>query len=135
MKTTLIIILVVAFGVIGWVVLRNRSSSMDSANQPAQTNQPANNDFGSSQTITYNDVGFSPQLLTSKVGEKVTVENKSTGALQFSSDPYPTRTDNPQLNLSSVEAGGSITFTPTTIGNFGFHDQNKPDHTGRIVIQ
>ena len=143
MKIALIIIVLVVLGIAGWAVFGNMNEDTKSTTQPTTTNQqqteqtqqPANNDFGSSQTITYNDVGFSPEMLTSKVGEKVTVENKSTGTLMFRSDPHPTHTDNPELNLSPVEPGGSITFTPTVIGNFGFHDHSKPDHKGRIVVQ
>lgn len=144
MKIALVVILVAVLGLVGWVVFGNSNGDTKSTSQPntttnqqqtEQTQQPANNDFGSSQTITYNDVGFSPEMLTSKVGEKVTVENKSTGTLKFSSAPHPIHTDNPELNLNAVEPGGSVIFTPTLKGNFGFHNHNKPQHTGRIVIQ
>lgn len=100
------------------------------------TTQPTDDtDKGSVQTITYINGGFSPEKLTSKSGENVVIENKSSGAIQFNSEPHPQHTENSELNVGSVAPGEKKTFVLTTLGTFGFHNHLNPSATGEIVVQ
>jgi len=88
-----------------------------------------------STTITYNGSGFSPSTLTVKSGTIVTVKNNSSSALQFNSDPHPSHTDNPELNIGSVSEGGSRTFTATAKGTWGYHNHLDSSQTGTIKVE
>jgi Cupredoxin-like domain len=100
------------------------------------TTQPADDtDKGSVQTITYINGGFSPEKLTSKSGENVVIENKSSETIQFNSDEHPQHSNNPELNVGTVAPGEKKTFVLTSLGTFGFHNHLKPDATGEIVVQ
>lgn len=143
MKVLLIVVL--AMFVIGGGVFALSRNKIDQNTTDVQsettsspsppTNQTEGNDFGSVQTITYNDTGFSPERLTSKIGEKVQIDNKSSQPLQFSSDPHPDHTDSPELNAETVGPDQSTTFTPTKVGTFGFHNHLEQSKKGTIVIQ
>lgn len=140
MVKKVLLVLVVAIVIAGGWLLFKPDKAADTENTsttPQQTNSTTqtDNDFGSSQTITYDDNGFSPQMLTTKAGEKVTIKNESNQPLQFSSADHPTHLKNDELNLDTIAAGESQTFTPTTKGTFGFHNHLDDDHTGTIVIQ
>ena len=84
--------------------------------------------------ITFTDEGFSPAMLTVKKGTVVTVENKSTNSVQFSSDDHPAHTDNTEMNMSVLAPGESGTFTAETVGTHGFHDHIDDSKTGTLVV-
>lgn len=88
--------------------------------------------FGS--TIVYRDSGFSPQVLRTLSGTLITVENESSRNLEFSSDPHPSHTGNPELNADAVEPGEEITFTVTRGGTWGYHDHLNPSYRGHIIV-
>ena len=86
-------------------------------------------------TINYTNNGFSPSLTTVKSGDVVAVTNSSSSDLQMQSDPHPTHTDDTDLNVGLVSAGGTKNFTATKIGTFGFHNHLNPSDTAKIVIE
>ncbi len=92
-------------------------------------------DFGSVQTVTYNDVGFSPEKLTSKSGEKMIIENKSSKTIQVQSDPHPAHDENDELNIGAIAPGESKSVILTTKGTFGFHNHVSPDNKASVVVQ
>lgn len=99
------------------------STSNDQATAPQTT------------TITYTNSGFSPATYTVKTGDTVTVENKSSHDLQFSSDNHPTHTAEPELNMNVLRPGESGTFTVTKAGTWGFHNHLDAQHTGELVVK
>jgi plastocyanin len=141
-------IAVIVILVIGGLALANK----DKNNKPetgantaptSQSAQPANNssnnqagnDQSQSSTITYSNNGFSPSTLSVKVGTVITIKNTSSNPLQFSSDPHPQHTDDPELNMGALSSGQSQTLTVTKTGTHGYHNHLNPGDTGTLVVQ
>jgi len=85
-----------------------------------------------SNTITYNESGFSPNSLTVKVGTTVTFTNQGTGSMWVASNPHPTHTDLPEFDEKSSAANYSFTFTKA--GTWGFHNHKNPGQGGTIIV-
>lgn len=85
-------------------------------------------------TITYTDAGFAPTTYAIKSGGTVTVENKSSRDLEFSSDRHPVHTAQPELNMDTLKPGEAGTFTVTKIGTWGFHDHLNASATGTLRV-
>lgn len=150
MNKVIVIVLVVLLLGIGVLFATNNSrktpetvpapTSSDSTVPPTQSgNEPTPAETGPDEsvaaTIVYTDDGFVPSSVTVKSGDKISVQNKSSRSLQFSSAPHPSHTENRELNQNTLPAGGSQTFTVTTKGRFGFHDHLNPSNTGTLVVE
>lgn len=141
----LIIAAIVATGLIGAGVLIFSNDSAEAptpqtqtASQPANTtnNEQASQDEAKSEfKITYSDSGFEPQSLTVPLGSVINVQNDSSSALQFSSDPHPAHTDNPELNAVNLEPGGSTTVTVNTNGTWGIHNHLNHSHAATLTVE
>jgi plastocyanin len=113
----------------------NQSTTSDTAKtQNPQSTIPSTTPVAAG-TITYNGSSFSPSTLTIKTGDTVKITNASSSPLTFNSDPHPTHTDEPELNVGAVETGQSKTFTVTKTGSWGYHNHNDPSQRGTIVVQ
>ncbi len=134
-----------ALGIILFLANQNMNNNDTSMDQTQTTDtarndandQPADNDTNqdiAATTITFTDDGFSPNSYTVKKGTVVTVKNNSSESMQFSSDDHPQHQENSELNLSVIQAGQSGTFTPTTVGTWGFHDHLNERRTGTLVV-
>ena len=86
-------------------------------------------------TITYSNDGFSPGEITVEANQTIKVINQSSSTLDFSSDPHPTHTNNPELNVGDIVPGESATFTISKAGNWGFHNHYAPSHHGMAVVK
>ncbi len=105
-----------------------------SPSSPSQITSPSTSPTGSN-AITFDGSQFSPATLTVKSGSKVTITNTSSNELQMDSNPHPVHTDDTDLNVGSVLAGLSKTFTVTKTGSFGYHDHLDPSIQGQITIE
>lgn len=121
---------------------KNNNTTQQTATTPAASEQSTDNsgqgnaeDKNTAATITYTDSGFSPATLTVKADTKVTVKNDSSGDLQFSSDPHPVHTDDPELNESVIGPGQTTTFTVKETGTHGYHNHLKDADTGTLIVQ
>ena len=111
------------------------STITNAANQSATgSNEPASN-TAVAATITFNGNGFSPAVTIVKAGDTIKIVNSSSTPMQLDSDPHPTHTDEPELNVGEVDAGKSATFVLTKVGSWGYHDHLNPSLTGRINVQ
>lgn len=79
--------------------------------------------------------GFSPSVLTVKAGTKVTWSNLSENTATVNSDPHPTHTNYPSLNLGSFPKGGTLSFIFNKTGTYGYHDHLSPGQTGTVIVQ
>ncbi len=104
--------------------------------QPRQTtqNDTSSHEASDTVTITYTDSGFSPDSYMVKAGGTVTVINKSSRDLEFSSDNHPTHTDETELNMDTLSPGKSGTFTVTKVGTWGFHNHLTPQDIGSLMV-
>lgn len=101
---------------------------------------PVATDSGTSMTksetiVTITDAGFVPATVTVKAGTKVTWQNKSTMTVSINSDPHPTHTLYPKLNLGTVAPGGSVSLVFDTPGTYTYHDHLQPSIVGKVVVQ
>jgi plastocyanin len=104
------------------------------------TISPVANPTGSPQAnasvlIVFTGNGFSPAQTTINAGQSLRFTNRSSVQVQVDSDPYPTQTDDPELNVGLIEAGQSKTVTVTNKGSFGFHNHLNPSMKARITIE
>lgn len=143
----LIVVLAVVAGGITWAAIgsdtsKNSDEEHDHTTHshthgPETLNQTAeqNSDTPVAATVTYTSSGFEPNNITVKSGDKIKIANSSHGQLEFSSDPHPTHTDNPELNAGDTADGKSTTITVTKVGKWGFHNHyNQSDH-GFVTVE
>jgi len=91
-------------------------------------------------TVTVTASGVSPKSVTVPVGSSVNFVNNDSKAHDMSSDPHPTHTDCPAINLVNNLGAGQTRATAalTTARTCGFHDHNDPSNAslqGTIIIQ
>jgi plastocyanin len=141
MKNIIIIlsaILIIAGG--AYVLLKDEDRKTDTpiTQSTSQNNARESQDTGTasdSMTISFDGDSFSPETLSVKVGDTVTVKNDSSRTIQFDSDPHPAHTDNTDLNVDTIRAGQSKSFATTRTGTFGYHDHLNPNATGAIIVK
>lgn len=140
-KAIIIIVIVLVLGGGVALLLGSRDDTTEdnnTNNAPSTTETTQNTEEQTSEgttVITYSDSGFIPGTLTVKAGTTLTVTNNSSGVLQFSSDSHPTHTDNPELNLKSLEPGESLMFTPTVKGTHGVHNHLDEAKTMTLIVE
>ena len=105
------------------------------AGAPSNPTTSNTNTKNAAATITYSSSGFSPSTTTVKSGDVVAIKNTSSDELQLDSDPHPVHTDDTELNVGTVNAGQTVTFTVTTKGTHGFHNHLNPGNTGTLIVQ
>ena len=69
------------------------------------------------------------------MGESVNFKNDSTGNVQVQSDPHPTHTLFPELNIGVIVPGESKSVTFTTTGTKTYHNHLNPSQKGEIVVE
>lgn len=99
------------------------------------TSQASTTAQQSQNTVTLTANGFSPATLTIKAGQKVTWINKSGEEATVNSDPHPTHTAYPPLNLGSFPDGGTLSLTFDKAGKYGYHNHLNPSARGTIVVE
>ena len=86
--------------------------------------------------IRYTASGFQPNLITVKVGTKVTFRNESGDPMWPASAVHPTHQLLPEFNAkSSIATGGAYSFTFQKIGTWPFHNHLKPNFTGKVTVE
>jgi plastocyanin len=139
----IVIAVIVILGILGLVLMNGSDDTTTPTTTTPTTTNDTNTDTSSgtgtttssAATISYTDNGFNPDSLTVKSGTVVTVKNDSSQDLQFSSDPHPVHTENPELNEEVISSGQRSTFTVTKTGTFGYHNHLDENDTGTLVVQ
>ncbi len=85
--------------------------------------------------ITVNKNGFAPQTIKIKAGTKVTFVNQSGDTISVNSDPHPTHTLFPFLNIGIINDGASASITFDKAGTFTYHNHLNPSQTGTVVVE
>jgi len=153
-KTSKIIVLTVlllaAIGAAVYVVVFDKKetpSTNNTTNTPAEANGTTTTEQQKTEgtttpkteqevaTLTYANEGFSPDEITVSANETIRVVNQSSTVLDFSSDPHPTHTNNPELNVGDIAPGESATFTISKSGTWGFHNHYAPNHHGNVIVK
>lgn len=94
---------------------------------------------GEAATIEILAGGTTPKTVTVPVGSRVNFSNRSGDNIEISSDPHPTHTDCPPLNIGGLRAGqtGQTGAFPSA-RTCRYHDHGRPEDDrwqGAIVIQ
>jgi len=111
------------------------STTTDATKTQTQKSTTTPNAAAAADTITYDGSSFSPSSLTVKVGDAIEITNQSSASLAFNSDQHPTHTDEPELNVGTIDAGQTKTFNVTKAGSWGYHNHLNPSQKGMIVAQ
>lgn len=110
----------------------NQASAPNSQTIPEATKSETG---ASKPEIIYNNDGFSPNSLTVKLNEQVTITNNSSKTLQFDSDPHPQHTDNPELNVEIVQPNESKSFSVSKTGDFGIHNHLNSSERMTLTVK
>ncbi len=157
MTKILIIFVILAVVIIGWVFLRNKENVVmetptpvvlpDLSIYPESTVIPTL--VVSKNIITYTDSGYTPNTITIKKGETVTWKNESSVSMWIASAVHPTHKVYPSTDAAAcgtqtllpmfdacagVVAGQSWSFQFNYVGTWGFHNHARSSHTGKIVV-
>ena len=101
-------------------------------------NKPANPKISKTtqiETIVIENNRFIPTALKIPLGATVVFENKDTSYHQVASDPHPTHTAYPQLNLPILAPGETSEVIFTKQGTFGLHDHLLPTLKAQVVVE
>lgn len=134
------------YGLLYYFVFANKSGYQANQNPSPTTTQEVISPTTSSATpsstttheqnaVTLTQDGFSPATLTVKVGQTVTWTNSSGSTATVNSDPHPTHTAYPPLNLGSFANGASLSLSFPKAGTYGYHNHFNPGEKGTIVVQ
>lgn len=128
-----VLIGVVVYGLIYYFVLAKKGNVY---NQPKSSSQVAPSAAVVQQnTVTLAQDGYSPATITVKAGDRVIWVNKSGAAATVNSDPHPTHTNYPPLNLGTFPDGGSVSLTFDKPGTYGYHNHLNPGQKGTVIVQ
>ncbi|MBI5127340.1 cupredoxin domain-containing protein [Candidatus Roizmanbacteria bacterium] len=86
-------------------------------------------------SVTLTADGYIPAVLTIKAGTTVTWTNNSGKNATVSSDPHPTHTNYPPLNLGPFQDGKTHSLKFDTPGTYGYHNHLDASQTGTIVVE
>ncbi|OGC97971.1 hypothetical protein A2701_02880 [Candidatus Amesbacteria bacterium RIFCSPHIGHO2_01_FULL_47_34] len=84
--------------------------------------------------ISYDGNAFTPATLTINLNDTVVFTNNGSTILELASNPHPTHTDCPVLNVGMIGAGNSAEATFATSGECGFHNHLLSTQAGSITI-
>lgn len=90
-------------------------------------------------TITITSGGMSPNTVSVNVGQSVTLVNNDSRSHEISSNPHPSHTECPALNLGALAPGQSRTSNAfTTARTCGYHDHLDPGNSawqGQVTVR
>ena len=134
----IIIAAIVVLGLGGFVFLGNKSTGTKPAEKVTQNQNLTPTESavvltGSSVSVT--NSGYEPQTITIKAGTKVVWTNKSGGPVTVNSDPHPTHTLWPFLNLGKFDNGSTVSVVFAKAGTYTYHNHFSPDQKGTVVVK
>ena len=120
-----IVVLVVVGGGIFFVM--SKSNKTQQQNNTSQT-QPATQQTTAKNAVTIANMGFSPDTLTVKVGDKVTWTN------QDSVEHTATADDN-SFDTGAIAQGQSRSITFSKAGTYTYHCNIHPSMKAKIIVE
>lgn len=127
---------VLLVAVVAWALLGNTAgTNVQVSPTPAAVASPSAQENQGEKMVNLTKAGFEPGTITVKVGTKVTWINKSGETATVNSDPHPTHTLWPFLNLGSFNDGASVSVTFDKTGTFTYHNHLNPSQTGEVTVE
>ncbi len=85
-------------------------------------------------TVILNKNGFTPNIVTIKVGSAVRWKNASGSQQTVNSDNYPTNQLHKALNFGVFNNSSSVVYTFTKPGTYGYHNQFHHEQEGKVIV-
>lgn len=95
----------------------------------------ASKETGNQVIIAYSESGFAPANVSVKVGDRVVFRNNATSTVQVNSEPHPTHTEFPELNLNGIAAGQNKSVVFSKPGVYKYHNHLEAGQKGTIVVE
>lgn len=124
--------------VAGWVLLGNKTGTKVATSPTpfaSPVASPSAQPNAKETMVNLTKAGFEPGTVKIKVGDKVTWVNKSGQTATVNSDPHPTHTLWPFLNLGTFADGGTLSVTFDKVGTYTYHNHLNPSETGTVVVE
>ena len=132
----IVLAVVVILGLGGFLLLSNKTSNTKTENtvqkQNSNPTQAVNN---TTSSVSITSSGFEPATVKIKAGTRVVWTNKSGGPVTVNSDPHPTHTLWPFLNLGKFDDGGSVSVVFEKPGTYTYHNHFNPEQKGTVVVE
>ena len=85
--------------------------------------------------VNYSKVGFTPQVVTVKVGETVSWTNNTNKGMWVASNVHPSHNLYPGFDqLKSVGFSGEFSFKFAKVGTWQYHNHLSPGETGEVIV-
>ncbi|MDO8429349.1 MAG: cupredoxin domain-containing protein [Candidatus Daviesbacteria bacterium] len=85
--------------------------------------------------VTITSAGFSPKVITIKIGETVTWINEDKIVHTVDSALHPTHLVYPRLNLGNIDPGAQNFLSFPEVGTYSYHDHLNAKLTGQVVVK
>ncbi len=133
--TAAVVILVIVLA--GWYLTRPKQTAAPAVSStPAPTVEASSGAMMQEKNmVSITSSGFSPKDITVKVGESVTWENTDSADHTVNSDPHPTHTLYPFLNVGLIKPTEKKSVEFTKAGKYTYHDHLNPSLTGSVTVQ
>ena len=136
------IVVIILLAVAGWYLTRPKQTSVPQSTETSLSTQsaaPVASDEASMNAgetmVSITQSGYSPKDITIKIGDSVVWTNNDSATHTISSDPHPTHTLYPFLNVGPLKPGEKKSVQFTTAGTFTYHDHLNPSLTGTVTVQ
>lgn len=130
-------------------VIDNIYTGADSEDDPATEPEPAPEPEptpSQTATVTYDNAGFSPVVVTINQGEAVLFVNNSNHDMWVGSDSHPTHTGYPEKSAGdclgssfdsciNISSGSSWQFVFNSVGTWGYHNHTRAGKTGTVIVK
>lgn len=144
-KNTIIVLVgILVLALVGFFLLKSQKSPQvqpetqqaePTVSEPPQTATEGAMMKEEANMVKISSTEFSPKSITVKVGEKVAWINDDSANHTVNSNPHPTHTDNPFLNLGLIRMGESKSVTFDKVGIYKYHDHLNPSLTGSVTVE
>lgn len=116
-----------AGGRCGWLIRQCPVSSSRSSSSSSIA--------GQTFTMNYTNNGFQPSFIAIRVGDIVKFRNDADTALWVASNPHPTHSEYPELDMhASMSKGGEFSFKFDRTGTWGFHNHLRTSHQAVVSV-
>ena len=121
--------------VLGWYFTQPKVTVPPVPESVTQTPTASSEASKSAKIVSITVGGYDPKDITIKMGDTITFENTDTANHTVNSDPHPTHTLYPVLNIGRIAAGEKKSVMFDVVGKFTFHDHLNPSLTGSVTVQ
>lgn len=114
------------------------SSGSDSSSASSSSGNSSATHESKTYEIEYKDGAFNVNDVPSggiAVSDSIKFKNGGDTTIDIESDPHPTHTGNPILNIGSLAKGQTKTVTFASAGTFGFHNHLNPSQSASILVK